>query len=718
MKKYVIPYLLLSFCLFSLLWASETKRWTETSTKDMKKGTLQGVSLLGSGAITLSPKIKPLVEDPQGSLRPAYYWSQVVDKAGNLYIGSGNEGLLYHITKGGTESILFQAEEYEITALAIDRNDNIYVGTSPQGKIYKVQRSGNSEIFSELEERYIWALAFDAQGNLFAGTGEKGFIYQINKNGDYEAFYNSTEPHIVSLAFDRSGNLLAGSEGHGILYKISSQGEAEVLFTSGMREVSAISVHEDGTIYISAISDRRKDLKPPSIQLKLKELVSGTELEKGAEESAIEQPTEKKFAALIEGFPFPEKEKLKKKPQSMIFRISENGEVERYMSLTDEKIYALGTTEDGALYFGTGDPAKFFRLQAKNRETLLFQLEEAQITSILPLKPSEWSLLTSNPARAYNISSDLESSGTYVSRPFDTKMKSDWGTISCRFEEKPGTRVELFTRSGNSPRPNKEWSHWSKSYNPSGEPVQSPSARYIQWKAQLTRVGAGDSPILNSVTISYLQRNKSPEITSLSLMHPGESLPVSSRKEDTQSDRNKERKIEKGEKGISWKASDPNDDTLLFTLYYKLERGNDWTKIDQIKSKTSFVWDHSSIPDGSYIMRLVADDSPSNYIGEEKSAEILSDPFVVDHSPPHITFDKKVDGDLLLLNIKAEDATGKISKLLYSTDQKEWLSLKPVDRICDSSVEHFEFSAEIKDSGTLFLKCLDDSFNETVIEVK
>lgn len=509
MRKYIILHLLLIFFLISTHYASDVKFWKDTSREDLEAGQFNGVSLLGSGAITLSPKIKPFVDKPLRKNSAAFYWSQVTDSLGNLYIGSGNEGLLFKITKDGKESIFFKAEEYEITALAIDRNDNIYVGTSPKGKIYKIKKDGDSKVFCELEERYIWDLAFDSHGSLFVATGERGLIFKISKVGNYEIFYNSKEPHIVSLAFDRSGDLLAGSEGNGILYKISALGESEILFASGMKEVSSIAASEDGTIYIAAIADRMKDLKPPPLQLKLREQISSEELEKRAAESAIEQVPGKTFKAFIEGFPIAEKDKLEIKPQSVIFRISENGEAEEYMHLADEKVYALDMPKKDVLYFGTGEPAKFFRLESKNSATLLFQLEGSQITSILPLRYPGWSLLTSNPCRAYSVSSELEQSGSFVSRPFDAKMRSDWGTISCRFEEKPGTRVELFTRSGNSSHPNSEWSDWSKPYDPtSDEPIASPPARYIQWKAQLTRVGSGDSPILKSVTISYLQRNK------------------------------------------------------------------------------------------------------------------------------------------------------------------------------------------------------------------
>jgi hypothetical protein len=298
-------------------------------------------------------------------------------------------------------------------------------------------------------------------------------------------------------------------------------------------------------------------------------------------------------------------------------------------------------------------------------------------------------------------------------------MRSDWGTIFGHSEASAGASVELFTRSGNSPHPNSEWSSWSKPYDPSSsEAIQSPSARFIQWKATLTRIGSSEAPLLKNVSLSYLQKNRPPEIASLTLFDPGKAMPLPSQADSPIRSEGKKRMVQKGEKGLFWDVADPNGDKLLFTLSYRSERGKEWEKIEQLEGRSSFLWDHSGIPDGSYIVRLLAEDSPSNYVGEEKSAEIFSEPILIDHTPPRVTWVKEASEGLTLLKIQAEDLLGKISKLLYSTDQKKWYSLKPADRICDSKIEQFEFKAGIKISDSLYLKCLDDSLNETVIEVQ
>src|SRR5204863_3621786 len=99
-------------------------------------------------------------------------------------------------------------------------------------------------------------------------------------------------------------------------------------------------------------------------------------------------------------------------------------------------------------------------------------------------------------------------------------MVATWGTISWRGTNPSGSRVEVFTRSGNTEVPDDTWSVWSAAYsNPEGSPITSPKARYLQWRAVLT--GNGDGPVLTSITAAYLQRNLRPQVRSITLYAPG-----------------------------------------------------------------------------------------------------------------------------------------------------------------------------------------------------
>ena len=125
---------------------------------------------------------------------------------------------------------------------------------------------------------------------------------------------------------------------------------------------------------------------------------------------------------------------------------------------------------------------------------------------------------TSNPGKVFRLSPQRAAEGTYTSLVRDAQTVADWGTLSWRASVPAGSRVDVFTRSGNTATPDETWSPWSGPYAASnGEEIKSPNARYLQWKAVLN--GKAGTPVLTSVSAAYVQRNLRPKVTSLTV-HP------------------------------------------------------------------------------------------------------------------------------------------------------------------------------------------------------
>ena len=67
-----------------------------------------------------------------------------------------------------------------------------------------------------------------------------------------------------------------------------------------------------------------------------------------------------------------------------------------------------------------------------------------------------------------------------------------WGAIRWRATAQPRAKSSSITRSGNTATPDETWSAWSKAYTAAqGEPITSPNARYLQWRAVLKSSQAG-----------------------------------------------------------------------------------------------------------------------------------------------------------------------------------------------------------------------------------
>ena len=203
-------------------------------------------------------------------------------------------------------------------------------------------------------------------------------------------------------------------------------------------------------------------------------------------------------------------------------------------------------------------------------------------------------------------------------------MVSAWGTISWRGTAADGTRIALFTRSGNTDTPDGTWSAWSSAYtNAGGSAITSPKARYLQWRAVLT--GRGEGPILTSVTAAYLQRNLRPEVRSVTVEPPGIVFqkPYSTGEPDLagfEDQSTPERKLavaaaqqssgnspalgrrsyQKGLQTFMWQADDDNGDNLVYDVWYRREGETSWQVLRRGVTDTILAWDTATVPNGTY----------------------------------------------------------------------------------------------------------------------
>jgi len=271
----------------------------------------------------------------------------------------------------------------------------------------------------------------------------------------------------------------------------------------------------------------------------------------------------------------------------------------------------------------------------------------------------------------------------------------------------------MATRSGNSGVPDATWSDWSPVYaNPEGSAVSSPSARFLQWRARLVRPGAGASPSLLAGSVAYLPSNLPPMLKRISVERPGivrERLPYSAEPEAqdlaftgirlspdsnapaTQPISDK-RVYVRGMRALDWDAEDPNGDALSFDLSFKSDGESSWKPLAKGLRDSYFAFDSTQLPDGLYRVRIEASDSPSNPAGQSKSASQVSDPFLVDNTPPAIQVTARKTGRDAVIEASATDTLGPIARAEYSLDAARFITVSPTDGVSDSRSETYSFS--------------------------
>ena len=237
-------------CRRAALHAAGPQFWRLEGARAFLEGDIEGLSLDSDGRLRLGASPRPLF-DPEAPNA----WCVARDARGVLYVGTGNDGRVLRVdgTKG---SVLFDAAELEVHAVAVGPDGRVYAATSPDGAVYAIDAAGKATRFFDPAETYIWALAFDPKGALYVATGGEGRVYRVSADGKSETVLTSTETHILSLAVDARGRVYAGSAPEGLVYRIDGPGKVFVLLDSAFREIKALDVGEDGSLYAAAIDGR------------------------------------------------------------------------------------------------------------------------------------------------------------------------------------------------------------------------------------------------------------------------------------------------------------------------------------------------------------------------------------------------------------------------------------------------------------------------------
>jgi hypothetical protein len=747
MRKRIGVAVMAAWAASTVLLASTPTFWTVSTQADFLKGDVQNLSIDSDGRVSLGPVTAQVAETSA-----PFLWTVLAGADGTLWAGTGNQGKVLKIGRDGRTSIFFDAAEMEVHALAPAPNGGLYVATSPDGKIYHVAADGTATTFFDPDDKYIWALATAPDGALFAATGEKGKIYRITPDGKGSLFYKTNTTNVVALAIDKSGNLIAGTESPGRIFRIDASAKAFVLMDSPFKEIHALKLGADGTIYAAAFSGAPggEDHAAPAVS-------TTPEPPRAPVPSVSAEITAITVVDATSGMPSGATSPAGKSrnAKGAIFRIRPDGLWDTLWDATDDWPFDLLVDPDGTVLVGTGKEGKIFRLAGDPaRATLLARAPARQVTSLIRDGSGRIIAATSNPGKVFSLASTRTPSGTYDSDVRDAGTVATWGVIRWRATSKPG-EVEVFTRSGNTATPDETWSVWSKAYTlASGEHITSPNARYLQWRAVLkgstSSTGSGSTgspgPVLTSVTAAYLPRNLRPQVTSITVHPPGTvfqrpfstgELEIAGFEENTSDGRSPSqpnqsagstpspnapalgRKVyQKGLQTFVWKAEDENDDRLQYDVFYRREGDTTWKPLKRGLWDPIVVWDTTSVPDGTYYVKVTATDAPSNSPSTALVGELESVSFDIDNTPPVIEVQSATRiGTRATVKFVVRDEQSAVLRVEYSLDASRWRVAYPVDGIPDSRREEFEVTLDEAEAARSIIIRVTDAMNNVATAV-
>ena len=635
-----------------------------------------------------------------------YVWALRQTPDGNLYAATGPNGQLFEIHPDGSNKVLFDTEENNLLSLVSDGKDLLYVGTDPNGHVYRVNRkSGESFVVFDAPETEVSALAIDARGNVFAGTGQStGAEGDVDTSGAAEKTgrpeVDQDQPRVAPPIPGEPPKSpeppklpLPGPGDPPAIPRAAVRSEMPIadrrLPIGGVpNRQSAVGNRQSDPLYLQA-APGEPDPEPNPNPRPGPGRKPGPNQPPGADATKQAQGDAPRIHAVAS-------QKAGQPPAegNAVYRIDPQGFV---TEIFRGPVLVLSIYENnGVLLVATGSEngGMVYQINPAAEETsVVTKIDPQQVLSLLPAKDGRVYMGTANEGQIASMSSGYATSGTFTSSVLDAQQISRPGKIHLRGLLPEKTKLTIATRSGNvAETSDSGWSKWSDEA-PATEYVEvaSPAARFYQYRLSFHASDAGsETPVVDEVDVAYQVPNQTPSVKSIKVTTGGAGASVAA---ELSSD-------SKGPGGtgtvsISWEASDPNNDQLRYTLYYRRDSTGPWILLKDKLVEASFDWNTRSVGDGRYQVKVVASDALANPMGEGRSSARVSDSVLVDNTPPVI-------GDVsaqprgaggATVKLKAVDRTSTIALLEYAIDGSgDWQSVLPVDKIADSPEEAYELT--------------------------
>lgn len=680
--------------------STRTNDAVQSSFDDFKEGDLTHLSLSNQGILRLGPEMEVFA-----SLDASVIWKSATDAAGNLYLGTGNNGVVYKVDTEGEVSRIFEPDEILARALAVTPDGVVYVGTSPNGRVYRIEPGRRPELYYDPPDLYIWDLLFDDDGYLYVATGQRGRIYRLppdfqpGMTGD--VWFQTNRSHVTSMTFDNDGALIVGTAPRAYLYRVTGENESTVLFNAGNAEISQIAVDGEN-IYFTTFSQTRGGRPPPRPTAprptpSRDEGESSSDNDDDGDGSQADRSTPPR--------PRPP-ERGMRQPQSGLWQLEPSGFVELLWDQSGVQIFSFVQRADGQWLIGSGKDGEVYSVTDPSSWSLLQQAADGgEVSAILPIPGDDgFFVLTSNPARVYRLSGDPAEEGEFISSVINAEQISRWGRLRMlALNPLSAAGLSWQTRSGNTPDPDTTWQEW---LDPEDGRIASAPGRYLQYRVAFDDPANG----LRRVQLFYRHPNVAPVVEQINVLPVGIELVPARPPQRPTGDLNqlidgprqgpmqpppqrRQFHVIGGTDYISagWRAVDPNGDQLLFQVELRELAADSWVTLANDLEEPAFSFNTRGFGDGYYQIRVTADDRLDNPEGEGRTGRRVSDPFLIDNSPPKVELVRQ-NGDLkrYTLTFKATDEWSIITNAEFVHNGGQTRRIAPVDGIFDDTSETFE----------------------------
>jgi hypothetical protein len=732
-----------------------TSSWTDTAEADFAEGQMSSVVASSLGELKLSRATRPLIaENPLVDI--VYAIRPATD--GSVYLSTGPRGSVLQYRDGKPQPIYKAGDNALVTALAVDAKGQVLAGISgANARLVRIDpATGNArDLYKGDEVQFIWAIQPMPDGTVLLGTGPTGQLLEISPEGKSRVVFQSKESNVLCILPGENDEVLVGTDPEGLVIRVNRKtGDWFILYDAEESEIVALARDGAGRIYAAASAPVEPTEGEPSTPGAPGRPEAGTELPLHREAPAVPEPPKLPDPTPGEPEPIPKQPSDPVKhmsigeakparaklgaptsqpatgpqvhlqgPQSRpsgqhaegptsnssaIYRIDNAGFVHEVFR-KPVTIHSM-VLSDSSLLLGTGPEGLVYQVNPETQETFVLARADSHDVSSMAIAPDGRILLgLSNPGGLIQMDAGYAAKGTYTSQMLDAQQVARFGKLQLQGTLSAATALTVSTRSGNVRDPEiGGWSKWSDEM-PAAEFIQiaSPAARFFQYRLSLSTKDPRTTPTIEEIKVNYLIPNMPPKIDELKI-EPETVEPDASGKTTSP-----------GVHHITWQTSDPNDDRLTLSLYYRMGYRGEWVLLKDKVKEDSFDWNTRQLADGRYQIKLVASDAPSNPAGEGLTATRYSDPVIVDNTGPVIgDLKTEVRNGQVQVSLRAIDRTGTVAGVEYSLDASDdWQAASSSDMLYDSPDETVRFAVSKLGPGQHQLTVrARDSYGNTTYE--
>ncbi len=645
--------------------AAQTEFFLDDRPEDFARGDIRDSIVTSRGTVQPPhPKVK------LDEFDAAVVWD-ILETGDYLYVATGHDGRLFRRMHEEEPEMLHEFEESAIYALAEGPDGGVLAAASPGGKIYSVNEDGEVEVFAETEAEIIWDL-LRHDGAVWAATGSPASIVRVDNGGEVETIIEFEETlNVMQLAPAPDGEgVLAVTQGPGQVLRVTAEGNSTVLLDPESEEVRRVAVLEDGSI-VAAVNA----IRSPGQEL----------LSRGPDEGQArgnQQP----------------------QPESFLARIYPDGMMREWWKSPEPPIHDIYPLEDGGMIVSAGSGGSIFLVTADGEKNSAGVAREEFVTRLATGANNRLLMGTGSEAAVYRMRAAERGEGAYLSRVFDGRGTVRWGRLLGHVYTGEG-EVLVSTRSGNTAKPDDNWTDWSDSADfAAGDYLtDGPISRFFQYRVEFKLDSNADQavlPELERMRVFYRRANEPPVIESVRVGSPGGAGGSGAQQQRNPVRVNVEPHSNTGRKEITWSAEEPGGESLVYTVQIKPAGTDNWMTLEEDLSSSSYTLDTRNLADGEYRARVTASDVKSYPVGEGLQAVKESPLFLIDNTVPELRLVdvERRGSESVRVEFEAEDATSLIGSASYRPGTGEMRLLKPEDGFFDQRRESFAFTLEGEDA--------------------